>query len=79
MSLVLQVFSHKPKYWTHSNLDEKSEDHQSDYNSFRQEHKLLYQISRQSVQQLYIDIDIDIPLKTKNDNLVVLEEKSGDH
>ncbi len=35
MSLVLQVFSHKPKYWTNWNfhlmeaLQEKSEDHQS--------------------------------------------------
>ncbi len=59
MSLVLQVFGHKPKYWTHYGfdllmaLDEETEDHQSFYNSSWGMHECLHQISWQSIQYLW--------------------------
>lgn len=50
MSILLQLFSHKLKYWTNWNVDlimvlvEKARGHQSDYNSSWDEHECLYKL-----------------------------------
>ncbi len=50
MSVVLQVFGHKAKCWTHEHVDlmmalhEKSEDHQSSYSSSWGEHECVYKM-----------------------------------
>lgn len=54
MSVVLQVFDHKPKHWTNTNVDpmmapeEKSEDHQSYDSSPSGNHECLFKISLKS-------------------------------
>ncbi len=79
MSVVLQVFGHKPKYWTHEHVDlmmapdEKSEDHQIYYSSSWGEHECQTKFHGNTSSSCW-----DVSLKTINVNHMVATEKKSD-